>query len=73
MRVLVEFHDMYDMKVIYKVGDDFSCDDKDRIKNLIKLGYIEDEISSSINSTINNNIDNLTKIKQTIKKKNKGS
>jgi hypothetical protein len=48
MRVLKGFRDMYNLELVYKVGDSFICEDKARIENLINRGLIEG-ISPSIN------------------------
>ncbi|MBC8588089.1 hypothetical protein [Paratissierella segnis] len=40
-KVIREFHDKYNLKIVYKVGDEFSSNEPDRIKDLIDRGLIE--------------------------------
>lgn len=42
-KVISKFHDKYDLKKVYHVGDEFSSDDQERINNLINRGLIEGE------------------------------
>lgn len=42
-KVIREFHDKYNLKIVYKVGDEFSSNEPDRIKDLIDRGLIEGE------------------------------
>lgn len=42
-KIIREFHDKYDLKIVYKVGDEFSSNEPDRIKDLIDRGLIEGE------------------------------
>ena len=42
-KVIREFHDKYDLKIVYKIGDEFSSNEPDRIKDLIDRGLIEGE------------------------------
>lgn len=40
-KVIREFHDKYDLKIVYKVGDGFSSNEPDRIQDLLDRGLIE--------------------------------
>ena len=48
MKVIGKFHDKYDLKKVYEVGDEFSSDDQDRINDLIDRGLIEGDKKPSI-------------------------
>lgn len=50
MKVLKEFHDINNLKKIYRVGDLFESEDEKRIENLIERGLIEGESVPSIDS-----------------------
>jgi predicted transcriptional regulator YheO len=50
MKVLREFHDINNLKKIYRVGDSFESEDEKRIENLIERGLIEGEPMPSIDS-----------------------
>ena len=40
-KVISKFHDKYNLKKVYYVGDEFSSDDQERINDLIDRGLIE--------------------------------
>jgi hypothetical protein len=40
-KVISNFHDKYDLKKVYNIGDEFSSDDQERINDLIIRGLIE--------------------------------
>ena len=40
-KVISKFHDKYDLKKVYQVGDEFSSDDQERIDDLVDRGLIE--------------------------------
>lgn len=42
-KVIREFHDKYNLSTIYKVGEEFSSNEPERIKDLIDRGLIEGE------------------------------
>lgn len=41
MKVISKFHDKYDLKKVYNIGDEFTSDDQERINDLINRGLIE--------------------------------
>lgn len=47
-KVISKFHDKYDLKKVYNVGDEFSSDDQERINDLINRGLIEGDKKPSI-------------------------
>jgi len=47
MKILKEFHDINNMKHVYKIGDDFISDDESRVKSLVNRGLIEGVITPS--------------------------
>lgn len=50
MKVIREFHDKYNLNIVYKVGDEFSSDEPDRINDLIDRGLVEGELQPSYSS-----------------------
>lgn len=50
MKVISKFHDKYDLKKVYNVGDEFTSDDLERISDLKKRGLIEGDKKPSTNS-----------------------
>lgn len=47
-KVISKFHDKYDLKKVYQVGDEFSSDDQERIDDLLNRGLIEGDKKPSI-------------------------
>lgn len=41
MKVISKFHDKYDLKKVYNVGDEFTSDNQERINDLVNRGLIE--------------------------------
>ena len=47
MKVIRKFHDKYNLNIVYNIGDEFSSNEPDRIKDLIERGLIEGEMKPS--------------------------
>jgi hypothetical protein len=50
MKVIRKFHDKYNLNIVYNIGDEFSSNEPDRIKDLIDRGLIEGEMKPSFDS-----------------------